>query len=333
MQTPIHPTSGRDWPALPKQVRNIRLRLWLDITEAKRNFAFNTKLTFTRYAAHGYSTAMIGRILLSVLLLPAHLLADGQDKSVHLKGSNTLIFLGQQLSLVYKTKAPAVRIVVQGSNISGQKPLFHGNSDLIQSEKVLLERDWVHYPVAVDGLVLYTHPSNPVKELTLQQIRDIYLGNIRNWKAVGGNDAPIDLYASESTTGTLEFFQSYVLKGREPYPFVGKSTFEGLVDEIARRPNAIGFSSYAATTELQALAIRLSSASLPIAPSEGNIRSRLYPLSRFIYWHVNRNASEATRNFCAWVLSSDGQLTVQGVGFEPLNENDRYEGLRTLGLN
>jgi phosphate transport system substrate-binding protein len=279
---------------------------------------------------------MVRRIstLFAVWMLVHALSHATAQESLTLSGSDTLIYLGQQLSLVYKTKVADVRVAVTGLGLGGSQPL--GGTErqprVVQSERVFLQSNWMHYPVAVDGLVLYVHPSNSVKELSIQQVRDIFLGNIRNWKAVGGTNAPIELYAAESTTGTLDFFQNYVLKGREPYPFVGKNTFEGLVDEITRHPNAIGFSSYFETSELKPIAIRLSS-SLAVPPNADSIRTRRYPLSRFIYWHVKRDSDPAVRDFCAWVLSPEGQLVVKGAGFESLTEADRLAAIRQLGVS
>jgi ABC-type phosphate transport system substrate-binding protein len=80
------------------------------------------------------------------------------------------------------------------------------------------------------------------------------------------------------------------------------------------------------------LKIRADKASAAVDPSATNIRSRVYPISRYVYWYVPVNANSAVKAFCAWSLSSEGQLVVESVGFQPLMPADRLEGLNRLNI-
>jgi len=178
--------------------------------------------------------------------------------------------------------------------------------------------------------VVYVNESNPVRELTIGQVRSIFTGEITNWKDLGGRDANIALYAGESSTGTLSYFRESVLHGQDPYPFVGETNTKTLLDEIGSHPSAIGYGSLGSAQGVRALAIKVGPASMGIAPTEDAIRSRQYPISRPVLWTVRRQRSRYLEAFCRWALSSEGQLVVEGVGFEPLLPSSRNSALERL---
>jgi phosphate transport system substrate-binding protein len=179
----------------------------------------------------------------------------------------------------------------------------------------------------VQAIVVYVNSSNPVKSLTLGQLQSIFLGKITNWKGVGGPDLDIHLYAGESSTGTLSYFQDSVLKGEEPYPFVGKSNTKGLLDEIAARRDAIGYASFDSAPGVRAVAIQPGPHTIRVEPTSDSIRSRRYPLTRFITWVTERKNGDKLKPLLTWVLGSEGQLVVESVGFEPLLPADRQSNL------
>src|SRR5207253_2465734 len=119
------------------------------------------------------------------------------------------------------------------------------------------------------------------------------------------------------------YFQESVLRGQEPYPFEGKSSTKNLLETIAATPNAIGYAAPGANPGAKALRIRAGAASPGVEPSFDNIRGRLYPLSRFVYWYVRSNRDPKVSEFVQWLYSSEGQFTVESVGFEPLLPGDR----------
>ena len=259
--------------------------------------------------------------------------AHGQQQ-ISIQGSDTLIYLGQRFAAIYSRTLPDAHILVQGGGSTrAMNGLSSAQADIAQFEgdkPGLNSPGVVSFPVGVQALVVYVNDSNPVRELTIGQVRSIFMGEITNWKSVGGPDAGITLYAGESSTGTLPYFQESVLQGEEPYPFVGKSNTKALLDEIAGHPEAIGYGSLAAGPGVRALAIKFGPASLAIAPTEEAIRSRQYPMTRHVFWVVRRQHSQALDAFCRWALSSEGQLVVESVGFEPLLPGDRSSALARL---
>jgi phosphate transport system substrate-binding protein len=189
----------------------------------------------------------------------------------------------------------------------------------------------VAFPIAVHAIVIYVNKANPIRELSLTQVRDIFLGRITNWNELGGPDLRINLFAGESTTGTLAFFEEPVLHGEEPYPFEGKSSTHALLEVIAADPAAIGYGTLDENPGVRGVAIKSGLTSLAIEPTIPTIRSREYPITRYVYWAVSTDAPSDVKEFCRWVLSSEGQLVVEGAGFEPVLPQERSAGLKRIG--
>jgi phosphate transport system substrate-binding protein len=255
-------------------------------------------------------------ILIAFLLLTSSCFAQ-----VKLGGDDTLILLGQRIAQLYHQSRPSANVAVGGRSSAN-------GTDITQS--VRKSASARTFPIGVQSVVIYVNRANPVSELTIAQIRAIFMGEITNWKAVGGKDAQIKLYAGESTSGTLAFFQETVLKGEEPYPFWGKPTTKELVETIVGEPDGIGYASFSPSPKVKAVRVKAGSSSLAIEPTMDNIRSMRYPLGRFLYWSVKASAGAEALSLAEWVLSSQGQLVVESVGFEPITAQQRNAGLAAL---
>jgi len=222
---------------------------------------------------------------------------------------------------------------VQGGGASnGLKALSSGKAQIVQSEKNLPGAQDLKIPIGVQDIVIYVNRTNPVNELTLAQLRAIYVGEITNWKELGGPNLRILLYAGDNNTDTETYFQDAVLHGSEPYPYVGLTSAKDLVDMVANHPDAIGYSSIYPSNRAKALRIK-ADAGPAIEATIETIRQRQYPISRYIYWYLAGRPNGKVRIFCEWALSNEGQLVVESVGFEPLPQADRVAGLRKLDAN
>ena len=276
---------------------------------------------------------LIRLVLLACLVTPAF--AQTPQNAIAIQGADTMILLGQRLSQLYQHKQPSAIIRVHGGGIKPALPrLRRGEVQIGQSQGEYSEmtRDLISLPVGVEGIVFYVHESNHLTDLSVAQIRAIFLGEINNWRQLGGPDQRILLYGGESTTAIGPYLQEAVLQGAEPYPYWGKSSTKELLDTIAQHPDGIGFASVGFGPHVKALRVRQTANSAAVEPTISNIRSRQYPVTRYVYWYLAKKPDGRLRDFCEWVFSSQGQLVVESVGFQPLEPADRLTALQRLGI-
>lgn len=286
---------------------------------------------------------MHGRIV-STLLLSLTLAACGgreqtttgdqppsrSNKPLTIKGSDTMVILGQRLAEEYMKKdASAVVQVNGGGSGTGIAALINGTADLAQSsrsmkddekEKVAQTRGAavVEHPVAIDALGVFVNEGNPVKQLTISQIKDIFQGKTTNWSQVGGASAPIVLYGRESSSGTYDYFREHVLDKEDFATAV--QTLQGtaaIINAIGADRNGIGYGGIAYAKEVRALAVQAEGGQ-PVAPSEATVADGTYPLSRKLFFYYPANASERVKAFAQWAVTPEAQALVTRVGYFPL---------------
>lgn len=271
------------------------------------------------------------KVLASALIVSSFGLTALAQNAIHIQGADTLILVSQRWAQMYKVNHPQAEIVIQGGGgPNALKALTAGRNNLVQLEGGSKPESGVTFPVGVEGIAVYVNQNNPINELTLHQLEGIFLGTITNWKQLGGSDRRILLFAGESSTGVLPYFQEVVLHDEEPYPFVGKASAKELIDTIAEEPNAIGYSSIYPNTRVKTVRVKVTDSTPGVEATIENIRTRRYPITRYIYWHLGAKPTGELKTFCEWVLSKDGQLVVESVGFEPLTPEDRGKGLARL---
>src|SRR6266567_1049811 len=146
---------------------------------------------------------------------------------ITVKGSDTLVILAQKWAEVYMGKNSSVKIQVTGGGSgTGFAALQNQTTDLCDASRKIKASEIeacikafgkrpTEYKVAIDGLSVYVSANNPMKELSVDQLGQIFTGKIKNWKEVGGADAPIKLYSRENSSGTYEFFKEHILKGQD----------------------------------------------------------------------------------------------------------------------
>jgi phosphate transport system substrate-binding protein len=172
---------------------------------------------------------------------------------------------------------------------------------------------------------VYVNTDNPLKELTVAQVGDIFVGKIKNWKEVGGADAPITLYSRENSSGTYEFFKEKVLKGSD---FAASAqTMPGtaaILQAVSKDKNGIGYGGAAYGAGAKHLAIKKDDASPAVDPTEENVLSGKYPIWRYLYVYVNPALDKGEiAAYLAWIRSEAGQKVVKDVGYFPLPKNLR----------
>ena len=196
--------------------------------------------------------AVFLRVALLVLVegLVGRLLAG----EVTVKGSDTLVVLAQRWAETYMAGHPGVRVQVTGGGTgTGFAALLGRTTDICTASRRMKAREIetcirifrkrpAEYPVAMDGLSLFVNPENPIRQLSLEELMEVFTGRISNWRDLGGPDAPITLYSRESSSGTYEFFKERVLLGRDFSP--ATQTLQGtaqVIQAVGRDRFGIGY--------------------------------------------------------------------------------------------
>lgn len=262
--------------------------------------------------------------------------AAAQQNNITLKGSDTMVILGQRWAEVYMAGHRGVTVQVTGGGSgTGIASLINGTTHIAQSSRAMkqAEKDQVkarrgaevfELPVAVDGLAVYVHESNPVNELTVDQIRSIFIGAVTNWKQVGGNDERIILYSRENNSGTYVYFKEHVLREADFHPRT--QTLPGtaaVINAVAKDRRGIGYGGIAYGKSIKHLRVKADANSPAVEPSLENVLAAKYPISRHLYWYFAGPPSGQVRTFTEWILSDDGQKVVTNVGYYPLSDADR----------
>jgi phosphate transport system substrate-binding protein len=250
---------------------------------------------------------------------------------ITVKGSDTMVILAQRWAEYYMTKHPEVTIQVTGGGSgTGISALINGTTDICnasrpmkQSEREKLKQRFNTLGVEIkssrDGLAVYVQESNPVKELTLQQLKDIYTGKTTNWKDVGGNDAKIILYSRENNSGTYVYFKDNVLGG-EDYAASAQNMpgTAAVVNAVAKDKNGIGYGGAAYGKGIRFVKMKRDAKSEGYEPIKENVMSGNYPISRFLYMYTRSKPTGALKDYIDWILSGEGQEIVSKVGYFPV---------------
>ncbi len=253
-----------------------------------------------------------------------------RPRNVTVKGSDTMVILGQKWADLYMQTHPGGAVAVTGGGSgTGIAALINGTIDIAQSSRPMKDEEKAQFEkragapiqefaVAKDGVTVYVHESNPLSAIGMDQLKGVYTGTIRNWKELGGADQPIVVYSRENNSGTYVFFKEHVLGGDD---FVASAaTLPGtaaVVNAVSKDPNGVGYGGIAYGSGIKHLSI-LDSAGRPIEPGETTIEDGSYPLSRPLYWYLSSKAPKDANDLVTWVLSPDGQAHVKDVGYFPV---------------
>jgi phosphate transport system substrate-binding protein len=279
------------------------------------------------------STVAVAALASTVLLAGC---APASRKTVTLKGSDTMVILGQRWAEEYAKADKTIQVQVTGGGSGvGIAALINKTADIAQSSRPLKPQEQadaershgrkvVKVAVALDGIAIYVNEKNPVGELTLEQIKSIFTGAKTNWKDFGGKDAPIILYGRENVSGTYEFMKERVLSGREYANTVqAMSGTAAVVNAVARDANAVGYGGIAYAQGVKIVKVKKDAAAAGAIPTRETVTSLAYPISRELYWFHMENPSKPVQDLVAWVLSAKGQAMVLEVGYFPVSAATR----------
>lgn len=237
-------------------------------------------------------------------------------------GSDTMVNMAQAWADGFGAASPGVQLAVKGGGSgTGIAALLNGTVDFANASREMKPEeidqakakgiDPVLTQVARDGVAIIVNPANKVDGLTLDQLGKIYLGTIKNWKDVGGADAPITLVSRDPSSGTYEFVTEKVLnKGKFAKSAKLLGSTQAVVDEVKSDPNAIGY-----------IGVGYESTAVSIVGIDGvkastaTVKDETYPLWRFLNMYSNGQPTGAAKAYIDWILSADGQKVVTDQGF------------------
>lgn len=253
------------------------------------------------------------------------------------KGSDTIVNLALAWAEAYQEENAGVSISVTGGGSgTGIAALINGTVDIanasrqIKPEEIEEARsqgvDPVEFVVARDAIAVIVNPSNPVSELTLQQLSDIYSGKINNWSEVGGEDRPIVRLSRETNSGTHVYFLETVLRLGNPEDKTLFSTntlllpsSEGIIYEVRLNPNAIGYDGLGYVPhDLKMIAVAVEPGEAYVLPSAETVNDGTYAVARDLYMYTAGEPGGAVQTYLDWIFSAEAQQIVTDLGFVPV---------------
>jgi phosphate transport system substrate-binding protein len=245
---------------------------------------------------------------------------------IHIEGSDTMLLLTSRWAEEYMKIRPNVAVYAEGGGSAvGMRSLINGEIDICASSRPIRPQETrlladnygtlgMRFLVAKDALSVYIHPDNPVKNLTVAQLKGIFTGAITSWKEVGGFDLAIRVISRSPNSGTYLYFHEHILDG-ESYAASSeiKSTTSSIVKTVSEAVTAIGYGGIAYGRHLFHCKIN------GITPSDKNVRNDTYPIIRYLYLYTIDTPRGHIKEFIDWVVK-DGQKIVHSIGYFPLWE-------------
>ncbi|HNY25810.1 MAG TPA: phosphate ABC transporter substrate-binding protein [Candidatus Sumerlaeota bacterium] len=243
-------------------------------------------------------------------------------------GSTTVEPIMTAFAEYYMSQHPGVNITVSGTGSSnGAKSLLGGTCDVASMSRFMKDGEFkdalgkgvmpVAHLVALDGLAVVVNAANPVAELTVQQVRDIYAGRITNWNQVGGPDLKIVCIGRDTSSGTYECFEKLVMGEEKIVPSAEVTSSNGQVRQrVQSTPAAIGYVGLGFTKELKAVKIN------GVEPKPETILDGQYPVSRplFVFTNGYPKLGSPVFDFVTMPLTEQGQEIITSKGFIPVTK-------------
>ncbi len=265
---------------------------------------------------------MMGTImfLLLVMVMPAY------AGSIRINGSTTVLPIAQKVAEAFMKEYPQISISISGGGSgNGIKALIDGTTDIADSSRFISPKEIkravsngrypVPFAVAYDCIIPVVHPSNPITNLTISELKAIYTGKIRNWKEVGGPNRRIVVISRDTSSGTYEVWEKKVLKEARVFPGAQIQASNGAVAEaVAHNRYAIGYIGLGYLNRyLKAVKVN------GVMGSAATALDGSYPLSRPLFMFTEGWPKGDVARFIKYVQNPNkGQKLVKQVGFIPL---------------
>jgi phosphate transport system substrate-binding protein len=256
----------------------------------------------------------------------------GQRQTIKISGSTTVLPIVQKAADQYMTMHPEADIQVSGGGSGvGIQAIGAKTVDIGMSSREVTKDEMTKYPsfvvttVAQDGIAVVVNPSNEIRFITQDQIKNIYLGTTTKWTEINGANVPgtnnqIVVVGRDSASGTRTYFdETVLLKATPTKTMLEKNSNGAILQTIAQTPGSIGYVSIGfVSKDVKAVPIWYNAQKV-VAPTIDNVKSRSYPVSRDLYVITNGQPSGLTGDFITYILGPEGQKIVADEGYVTIN--------------
>lgn len=268
-------------------------------------------------------------IFAAVILVAAMFVSSApaeEKQALAIDGSTTVGPIGDAFAEVFmKSHNCSITVKKTGSG-DGIAALIDGRCDIAMASRFFKPEEFkkavekgvypVAHTIAMDGVCIIVHPSNPIKELTSQQVCDIYMGKITNWKELGGPDMPIVAISRDTSSGTYEVFHEKIMKKQNLAAGVEYVNANPQAHaRVKTTPGAIGYVGLGfLDSNVKALKIN------GVMPTKQTIANGTYPVSRplFLFTNGYPELGSPIHAFCIFYLTEEGQSIIEAKGFVPM---------------
>jgi len=270
----------------------------------------------------------IGISLLALVIVVSS--AFVMQNKITVKGSDTMVILAQKWAEIYmKAKKDVTVQVTGGGSGVGLAALINGSTDIANASRPIKQSEMeklksryntlgVEIPCAKDGITIFLNNANPISELTIKQLGDIFSGKVTNWKSVGGPNAAIVLYGRENSSGTYEFFKEHVVKTDYASACQTLPGTAAIVNAVKKDKFSIGYGGAAYAEGVKHCKVKKTDKDPSFLPTAENIKNGAYPISRYLYMYLKSKPTGQLKAYIDWILSPEGQKIVTEVGYFPL---------------
>jgi phosphate transport system substrate-binding protein len=264
--------------------------------------------------------------VLALVAVGTGLVQAKDPNQIVVDGSTTVGPIAKAFAEYFMGRHPEVSITVSESGSgNGAKSLINATCDVatmsrpMKSSETKAAQDAgvlpIEHVVAMDGIAIIVHPSNPLTGLTVEQVRNIYAGVTKSWKELGGPDQPIVVISRDTNSGTFEAFGTLVMEGQkiaDRAEYVGSNG--AIRERVMSTPAAIGYVGMAFTEGVKALKVA------GIQLTAETVLDRTYPVSRPLFMYTNGRPKEGTPLFSFLTIgdTTEGKKIIADLGFVPL---------------
>lgn len=249
---------------------------------------------------------------------------------IQLKGSDTILHLSQAITEKYMKENKARISVVGGGSGIGIAALLNKTTDIALSSRNIKDKEIAlakekgievqEVVLGFDGITIIVNKNSKITNIDSPTLAKIFRGEIKNWKELGGNDAPIIVLSRDSSSGTHEFFKEHIIREnntKKEQEYGEKTLYmpsnEAIKKEIEKNEIAIGYIGMGYMDD-SVKAVNIDN----IPANSQNVLDKKYPIAREIYWYTDKNGSEDIQKLINFALSNKGQEIVSKEGFVPL---------------